>query len=124
METGRQMHPKLTLHHADLFSWEPTGRFDVVLANGIFYLLGGDAEKKMDRLVERMFSLAERAAAFCTLSAWAERRNEHEFYADPLHTLRKCHAITPHVVLRHDYLHNDFTAYMYRTSPYASGDFR
>lgn len=121
VETGRQIHPNLALHHANLLSWKPTGQFDVVFAQGIFYLLGEDAESKMERLIERMFGLAERAAAFCTLSMWAERRDKDEFYVDPLRTLQICHTLTPHVVLRHDYLPNDFAAYLYRSSPYASG---
>ena len=121
VETGRQIHPNLTLHHADLLSWKPTGQFDVVLAQGIFYLLGEDAENKMNRLVARMLSIAEKAAAFCTLSTWAETCDEHEFHADPLRTLQMCHTLTPHVVLRHDYLPNDFAAYLYPQSPCASG---
>lgn len=121
VETGRMIHPNLTLCHADLLSWEATGKFDVVLAQGIFYLMGEDAENKMNRLIDRMFALAEKAVAFCTLSAWAKRREENEFYADPLRTLKMCQTLTPRVVLRHDYLPNDFAAYLYRLSPCASG---
>jgi len=115
IDTGRKVHPNLALYHADLLTWAPRGRFDIVLAQGIFYLLSDDAETMMKRLIERMFSLAEQAAAFCTLSAWADSHHQNEFYADPLKTLMTCRTFTPHVVLRHDYLSNDFTIYLHRS---------
>ena len=88
--------------------------FDVVTANGIFYLLGSRASALMKDIIERMYSLSTQAVAFNSLSAWTKEKEEGEFYADPLATVEFCRQITPWVVLRHDYHSRDFTVYMYK----------
>ncbi|MBU1564934.1 MAG: class I SAM-dependent methyltransferase [Proteobacteria bacterium] len=88
--------------------------FDVVTANGIFYLLGSRASALMKDIIERMYSISTRAVAFNSLSSWTQDQEEGEFYPDPLATVDFCRQITPWVVLRHDYHSRDFTVYMYK----------
>ena len=90
--------------------------FDVVVANGIFYLLDEQPAPMMQHMIERMFSLAKKAVAFNSLSAWARDQEGGEFYADPLQTVEFCRRLTPWVVLRHDYHPRDFTVYLYKTA--------
>jgi SAM-dependent methyltransferase len=113
---ARRLRPTLDLHHLNILDHAPPGPFDVVTANGIFYLLGDDAELLMQRLIREMFVLARTAVAFNSLSAWAPAKDAGEFYADPLETLRFCRELTPRVVCRHDYHDRDFTIYLYRQS--------
>lgn len=122
VEVGSQVHPDLDLRHKDILHGPPSETFDVVLAQGIFYLLGDDAERKMHLMIHTMFNLASEALAFCTLSTWASTQNHREFYADPLKTIAFCRQLTPRLVLRHDYLPNDFAVYLYRSEPRKSGD--
>jgi SAM-dependent methyltransferase len=110
---GREAHPDLDLRQANVLDPDVEAA-DVVFANGIFYLLGEDAEAMMQRLVTRMYELARQAVAFNSLSAWAADREPAEFHADPLRTLEFCRGLTPWVTLRHDYHSRDFTIYMYR----------
>ena len=91
-----------------------TGPYDVVTANGIFYLLGEQAPELMRRMVTRMFELSQVATAFTTLSSWGRTKDEGEFYSDPMETVEFCRSLTPWVVLRHDYHHRDFCVYLYR----------
>lgn len=114
IETGRKVHPSLELQQADVLELDPSLRFDVVLAQGIFYLLGEQAQRKMQMLIRCMFERCRMATAFCTVSAWAEAKAETEFYPDPLDTLAYCRSVTPWVTLRHDYHPGDFAVYMYR----------
>ncbi len=88
---------------------------DVVAANGIFYLLEEQALSLMQTLVSRMFALCRVALAFNSLSSWAPDQEPGEFYADPLQTLGWCRALSPFVVLRHDYHSRDFTVYIYKS---------
>jgi len=111
---GSSRHPKLNLRIGDVLNWEPPQPVDVVLAQGIFYLLGPPAEPKMRTLIRRMYDLAGQAVACCTVSSWAERKDADEFYPDPLATLEYCHTITSRLALHHEYLPNDFTLYLYR----------
>lgn len=110
---AKERRPDLDVRVANILE-EDLGEFDVVMANGIFYLLGDDAEGLMRRLVERMWTHAGRALAFNSLSAWAADAEAGEFYADPASTFEWARTLTPFLTLRHDYHTRDFTIYAYR----------
>ena len=111
---ARRAHPDLSFRHHNLLNMSAAEQFDVVLAQGIFYLLGEDAESKMRLLIEKMFSLSKEAVAFCAISSWASKKLAEEFYADPAKLLVCCRTLTPNIVLRHDYLPNDVALYLYK----------
>jgi SAM-dependent methyltransferase len=113
IETARALRPHLDLRVANALDvHEP---FDVVVANGIFYLLGDAGAVEMPRIVRHLWSLAREAVVFSSLSTWADAgRVEGEYHADPLETLAWCRELTPNVALRHDYLPHDFTIYLRR----------
>lgn len=116
VETGRATRPRLDLRVANVLDLDPvTERFDVVVANGIFYRLGPDGTDVARRLVEQMWRLARRAVAYTSLSAWAAERPEDELHLDPLEMLAHGRTLTPLVALRHDYLPHDFALYLRRT---------
>src|SRR5207244_2032271 len=52
IDEARRAHPGLALDVADILMPDFTTHFDVVTANGIFYLLSGDALQKTMRLVQ------------------------------------------------------------------------
>lgn len=115
VDRGRRDHPELQLEVADVLAYGSHTPFDVVLAQGIFYLLTGDAETKMERLIDAMWALASECVAFTALSSWATGRiDPGEFRVDPVRVLDYCRALTPHLVLRHDYHPGDVGLYLYR----------
>lgn len=114
IEEGRRVHPGLNLRCQNVLEMPAREEYDAVLTEGIFYLLGEDAENKMHMLLERMFALTRGVLAVGTLSAWAPQQTPGEFYADPARLLDRCRRLTPRVVLRHDYLPHDFTVYLYK----------
>jgi SAM-dependent methyltransferase len=114
VDEARQLRPGLDLRLLNILHEKSAETFDVVNANGIFYLLGAEAPELMRALIRRMFELSTVAVAFNSLSSWASVHEPSEFYADPIETLAYCRTLTPWVVLRHDYLAHDFTIYMYR----------
>jgi len=116
-EEARRRRPDLEIVHASILDWSDARRFDVVSANGIFYLLGRDAPALMRDLIARMYRLCDHAIAFNSLSTWASVHEPGEFYAEPREILEYCHTIAPWVTLRHDYLPHDFTVYLYRERP-------
>lgn len=113
IETARALHPELSLINGD-FETEEISPVDVLTANGIFYLLGEGAEATMREIVQKMFNHAKVAVAFNALSSWRKEKEDSEFYADPIETLRFCSTLTPWVTLRHDYHPGDFTVYMFK----------
>jgi trans-aconitate methyltransferase len=113
VEEARKLHPDRDIRHCHLLDMQDQC-FDVVTCNGIFYLLGSEARVMMERMIERMYSMATEAVALNSLSAWAPDQQEGEFYADPIETADFCRRLTPHIVLRHDYHSRDFTLYLYK----------
>ena len=112
---AQRNHPDLDLRVANISDASFDRTFDVVTANGIFYLLGEQAWPMMRQMIERMYDLATSAVAFNSLSVWARDQEAGEFYADPLQVVSFCRQLTPRVVLRHDYHPRDFTIYLYKT---------
>jgi len=108
------LHPDLELRAGNLLDEPEDRKYDVVSANGIFYLLGTQAETLMRQLVAAMFERCRKGIAFNSLSTWASHHEPGEYYADPLEIVRWCRSLSPRVVLRHDYLAHDFTIYLYR----------
>jgi SAM-dependent methyltransferase len=115
IERGKSAYPQLDLRVGNLFDhgFAP-GQYDIVSANGIFYLLGERAESLMMEAIAILFSLASRAVAFNSLSTWAPDRDPAEFHADPLRVADHCRRLTPWVVMRHDYHPRDFSIYLYK----------
>jgi trans-aconitate methyltransferase len=114
IETAAASHPELDVAVASALDLPEHETCDVVLAQGIFYLLGEHAEAKLERLVTKMFALASEAVAFTAISSWSPRQEPTEFYAEPLRTLSFCRTLTPRVVLRHDYHPGDMALYLYK----------
>jgi SAM-dependent methyltransferase len=113
VEAGRAAHG-LDLRVANLLDLDPAEeRYDVVLAQGIFYLLDGDAEAKMRELVRAMTALADEAVAFTAVSSWTPSPEPDEYYVDPVSLLGFCRTLTPFVAIRHDYHPGDVAAYLY-----------
>lgn len=111
---ARQCLPEVDVRVGNVLDIAGDNMVDVVTANGIFYLLEEQAPTLMQTLVHRMFALCRVALAFNSLSSWAADQEPDEFYADPLQTLSWCRALSPFIVLRHDYHARDFTVYIYK----------
>jgi SAM-dependent methyltransferase len=107
IKQASRRRPELDLKVADPF--EVDGQWDVVTANGIFYLLQESPQTTMKRLIIRMFELSLDCCIFNSLSTWAPDSNSGEFQADPLEVLDFCRGLTPWVVLDHGYMQHDFT---------------
>jgi cyclopropane fatty-acyl-phospholipid synthase-like methyltransferase len=109
-----KIDPQLDLRVRNVLDWEGDETFDVVTANGIFYLIRNNPFLKMQEIISAMFAKSNKATVFNSLSAWTPDKEAGEFYADPLETLAFCRTLTPWVTLRHDYHARDFTIYMYK----------
>lgn len=90
------------------------GSYDYVFASGVFYLRQHEPLAFLRRIVEAMFAGCRSGIAFNSLSAWAPQKDEGEFYADPLDVLAYCRALSPRMVLRHDYHPRDFSILLYK----------
>jgi len=114
VERARKLHPHSEILHGNFLFAEFSRSFDVVTANGIFYLLGTQAESLLQAIVRKMYALCNKTVAFNSLSAWAQDKQDGEYYADPLRSLEFCRSLSPWVSLRHDYHPRDFTIYLHK----------
>jgi len=111
---GVDFHLENLLRDRDLSKTNTPPEYDFILASGIFAHRQNVPMTFLENMVTEMFRYCRKAVAFNSLSAWCEDKEEGEFYADPLDTLKYCRSITPWVTLRHDYHPRDFTIYMYK----------
>lgn len=114
VERATSKYPGSQFEHRDILTQPLERKFDVVVANGIFYLMGPEAYDPMMQIVTKLFETASECVAFSSLSDWADRKTEGEFYARPEKVLSLCSSLTKNLILRHDYLPHDFTVYLYK----------
>jgi len=114
IEEARRCHPGLEFSCCDLMAMPDVAQFDVVLAQGIFYLLSEDADARTQAMIGKMFTLAKKAVAFSAISTWTTRKTPGEHYLDPATILTTCRTLTSKIVLRHDHLPNDVAVYLYK----------
>lgn len=114
IEEAKKLHPSLKVELKNVFESAPEKKYDIVTANGIFYLLGKESKFLMHEFIKKMFDMSEHLVVFNSLSTWASDQEEGEFYADPLETIAFCKTLSPWVTLRHDYHPRDFTIYLYK----------
>ncbi|MBI4423698.1 MAG: class I SAM-dependent methyltransferase, partial [Elusimicrobia bacterium] len=93
---------------------EPAGPYDFVVSSGMFGCSTPRARERIGPSLERMFSWCTEGMAVNFLSAKASRREGEFLYVDPAEAIKLALRLTPVVRMRHDYLPNDFTLYLYR----------
>lgn len=113
IEVARSRFPEVSFDVADVLEAD-LAPADYVVASGIFYLRKHEPFEFMKTMLARLFALCRKGVAVNTLSAWADRQEAGEFFADPLRTVEFCRTLTPWVVLRHDYHPADFTVALFR----------
>ena len=109
--SARERYPEWRFEEGDILASDAPWTADYVVGSGLFTFSDLDLMKKT---VTAMFAACTKGVALNALSAWADRKEPGEFQADPLATLEFCRTLTPWVTLRHDYMPQDFTVYLYR----------
>ena len=111
---AREKYEGIHVVQKNIIELDESIKYDVISANGIFYLLQDNPEKTMKALISKMYLLATRSIAFNSLSSFCQDQEKEEFYANPVEVMRFCMSLTPWVRLCHDYHHRDFTVYMFK----------
>ncbi|HEX8923230.1 MAG TPA: methyltransferase [Patescibacteria group bacterium] len=116
-----QKYPGINVIHADFIDYSFKQIFDYVLCSGTFNALYPDHRRYLQTAVKKMFSLARTGIAFNLLNNAKEPSNIDKdpqdielAYVDPAFILSFIRSLTDRFVIRHDYLDNDFTVYLYR----------
>jgi hypothetical protein len=92
---------------------KPTELFDIVVGNGIFYLIREDPYEYMFRLVQRMMGMSRDAVIFNALNTRHTGING-EFVVDHQRIMNWGEGLGLRMVVRTDYLPHDFTVGIYK----------
>jgi SAM-dependent methyltransferase len=88
---------------------------DYVMASGTFNIKVDKSYDYIFACMKKMLSLAHKGVAFNLLSSYVpkEKQDAFFFYYEPDKILKLAFSLTPHVELKHSYLDNDFTVYLF-----------
>jgi SAM-dependent methyltransferase len=115
VEEARLRHPGSRFEVADVVDLPDDPIYDYGLASGIFYLPGADWMEHVRETATKIFAICDKGVALNFLSQFSRRPDEVSYYADPGAVLNLlARHVSSHLVLRHDYLPNDFTVYLYK----------
>lgn len=114
--TGRELYPQAEFFHGDLFDLDPAANsYDLVLLSGALNEQLHDGGAYARATIKRMYETCRRGVAFNLLNAengWiASRTDLQSFLPEEIRTF--CAGFCPHVVLRKEYLDNDFTLHLF-----------
>jgi len=102
----------------DAFNAQPLPEADYVVSSGLLNVVDSDAKDShyvmMTALLQKCYATARVGCAVNMLSSHAPEQRRDRYYYSPNDMLAVAFAITPKVVLRHDYLPHDFTLILRR----------
>jgi SAM-dependent methyltransferase len=109
-------YPEAHFEKKDILSETPDGNFDYVFASGLFSLDSDTWTGFMERMLTRMYALASKGVAVNFLSGYTTgKKLAKSKYPYPSEvTDFVVQDLTNRFVLRHDYLPNDFTLYVFK----------
>jgi SAM-dependent methyltransferase len=115
VDEARQRHPDATFSVADVVDIPDDPVYDYGVASGIFYLPGSDWMEHVRVTASKMFAICEKGVGLNFLSQFSRRPDGVSYYANPGAVLELLgRQVSNRLVLRHDYLPNDFTVYLYK----------
>lgn len=114
IKRSRERFPDVAFETRDILQWDPGHRFDFVVSFGIHNVKVDGAWDLLSRVTRRQFELCDKAAHVALLTDRFSGFGSHAQPWPPERVLEMCLEITPYVVLRHDYLPNDFSVTLYR----------
>jgi SAM-dependent methyltransferase len=116
LEEARRRNPTLDLEEADIATYRPAERFDVVVASGVFNArtYGEDNEAHITRSVQRMYELCDRAICIDFMSTYVDFQRPEAWHTDPAWALSVGRGLSKRLKLRHDYMPFEFALVVYR----------
>jgi len=114
VDTCRRRFPQHEFQHVDIVDLQADRTFDYVVSFGIHNIRIDAGWDILKATTAKQFELCGKAAHLSILTDRYEGFDPHIQSWTAERVLEIALAITPHVVLRHDYLPNDFSVTLYR----------
>jgi SAM-dependent methyltransferase len=109
---GRKRYPDARLAAGNALKDGLTGRWDVIVASGVFNFNLGDNWAFIETVFDLFAQHAGKGFAANFLSDRVDFRLDHTFHADPTTVLALAYRYSNRVMLRNDYMPFEFTVYV------------
>ena len=109
---GRERYPDARLSARNVLREGLDGRWDVIVASGVFNYELADNWGFVEAMFELFARHADKGFAANFLSDRVEYRLDHAFHADPARALTLAYRYSNRVMLRNDYMPFEFTLYV------------
>ncbi len=107
---AKKRHPHFNFECNDIHGVEKNA-YDYVLASGIFAFVNAE---NTQHIISDLFLRAAKGLTFNCLSMLSKNKVPGVYYHHPEMLFAFCKTLTPNVILRENYLSNDFTLYLLR----------
>lgn len=114
LEIARKKYPECEFLIKDILQEKFERKFDYVFSSGIFNAKISDNYYFLEKMVEKMWSLAKKGISFNMMSDYVDYFDKTLFYYSPEKIFSFCRNLTRKIVIRHDYPLYEFTVYLYR----------
>jgi len=117
LEVARERHPDLDLRLADITGpVEALGELDFVIASGTFNaaLRTGDTYEHIRGALAAMVDHTKQAVCVDFLSSHVEFEKPGAWHTDPAWAMQAARALSPRVVIRHDYMPYEFALFVFK----------
>jgi len=109
---GRARYPKADLAAGNALQDGLGGRWDVIVASGLFNFLLSDNWSFIQAIFDLFARHAQVGFAANFLSNRVDYRLDHTYHADPMRVLELAYLYSHRVMLRNDYMPFEFTVYV------------
>jgi ubiquinone/menaquinone biosynthesis C-methylase UbiE len=117
LDIAKNNHPNTKFLQADFLDPEFKGNYDFIISSGAFNQRVQDQYEYMELIIKKMFAMANKGVSINMLSNKAPENMRFEssfYYYDPTKILEYCFSLTKYTELKHNYLPNDFTVFLYK----------
>jgi 2-polyprenyl-3-methyl-5-hydroxy-6-metoxy-1,4-benzoquinol methylase len=114
IRTAKEIYPETQFIEADFEETAIRGRYDWVLASGIFNLKIDNNQAFIENSLKKMYKLCKKGIVADFLNSKDACGCDGLYYPDAGDLLRFSDRLSGHVVIREDYLPTDFCIYIYK----------
>jgi len=116
IKLAKKKFPEINIMYRDFLSEGHIPEIDYALSSGIANLKTPNNLEYIESVIRKMFKIAKKGAAINMLTNYApeNKKDNGMYFYSPEQMLKFALKLTPQVVLRHEYLQNDFTLYLYK----------
>jgi SAM-dependent methyltransferase len=116
LNVAREIDPALDLRNEDIAEAEDLGKYDFVVASGIFNakLMYEDNERHISNTLSRMFDHAGIAAIADFMSTYVDYQKEGAWHSDPANVIGYARKLSRRFILYYDYMPYEFAMVIFK----------